>query len=539
MASTLSKFRDAPGLLVNIDCEVFTPVRRNPNGTFKLDPEQEKAIEKLTKLLIERQGPKRTVLVLAGYAGTGKTTVMKELMTRLEAAGQRVKLAAPTGKASARLAEATKREAGTIHSMIYTAPTQFGQCPACGESSEPLGQSMASLKQAGLKGWKCPKCGVEIPLSQGKSIKKTLGFTTKGQSPPGVVEQPTVVIVDEASMVDVELARDLEKFLPPAYAVLYVGDKGQLPPVGGVWGADFDHPTAELTKVHRQAGDNPILNLATRLREGKNTNQPFALDPDVDPGNRLVVKQTVLAQAAEWLAKKREERANATLLAYTNRVRIDLNQMVRRKRGLEKLSRELDQALVHADRVLILANNREANLTNGEVLIVEEAWYPKGKLAEAGFLWVKLYKRGTFLVAQNLMGIPYDEWRDEVGRYVWEYMWAERTVQKGHDPYLSLRDKHKAEDILEMDTEERFDRYKAIAPGEIIHVDYGECITVHKSQGSQWTYVGLIWDYSTKELFKNGTEKDPLEGERWLYTAVTRASEQLTVFNLLSPQAKW
>jgi hypothetical protein len=145
---------------------------------------------------------------------------------------------------------------------------------------KPLGVGVysAALKKEKLTHWTCPTCDTVIPLSKADAIKHELGFAPKKPSKDADTSGPMVAIIDEASMVDENLARDIETYLPPNYAVLYVGDKGQLPPVGGKWGADFEHPDAALTKVHRQSADNPILNLATRIREGKNNDAPFALD---------------------------------------------------------------------------------------------------------------------------------------------------------------------------------------------------------------------------------------------------------------------
>jgi len=528
-------FARAPGLLVNIDCDAFKPTRRNPDGEFQPSKDQQEALDKLADLLLNRKKGKRTVLVLTGYAGTGKTTVMKLLLKRLEAAGQRVALLAPTGKAAARLKQSTEREASTVHSYIYGQPVQLGICPVCVTPSEALGLSTVALKKEKLTHWTCPACATVIPLSKADAIKHELGFAPKKPSKDADTSGPMVAIIDEASMVDENLARDIETYLPPNYAVLYVGDKGQLPPVGGKWGADFEHPDAALTKVHRQADDNPILNLATRIREGENKNAPFALDPGVEPGKAIWVGVSSLQEAAEWLAHQRTHRQDATLLAYTNKIRQALNDLVRQARGLTEESRKEKRVLVHADRVLILANNREAGLTNGEVAIVEDSWFPEGRLREAGFIWVRLFKRGDFLIHQKSLGIAYTNWRDEMKPYTSDYNRAERAMKaiaEGFDSGLSPSDEADAEELLSLGAEERFDVFGAIAPRDLLHVDYGECITVHKSQGSQWKNVGLIWDYPTKRLFQKGSDKDPDEGVRWLYTAVTRASEKLRVFGL-------
>ena len=526
-----------PGLLIRIDFSSFRhPARQNPDGTFAPSPDQQAALDKLATLLLNRRAGGRTVLVLTGYAGTGKTTVMKLLVKRLEEAGQKVVLLAPTGKAASRLKQTTGRSTGTVHSFIYGKPEQIGVCPACKAESATLGMSVVALRQAGLTHWVCPSCATRFSPNQDALIVRKLPFTAKKRGSDDDDDSvPTVAIVDEASMVDTTLAGDIESFLPQNYAVLYVGDKGQLPPVGGRWGANFDRPDAALTTVHRQTGDSPILNLATRIREGKNRSQPFAVDPDVVTGKKLVVGSASAVEAANWLTEQRENLEDATLLAYTNRTRQALNGLVRNARGLSAESNRQNRALVRSDRVLVLANNRETGLTNGEVVVVEDTWFPKGKLRDDKWIWVRLYKRGEYLLRQDFLGIPYANWRDEMWPYVGEVVNAEKAmnrVEDGKASGLTPAQEERAEAILDMGAEERFDTFGAIAPRDLLHADYGECITVHKSQGSQWKNVGLIWDYPTKMLYEKGSNHDPDEGVRWLYTAVTRASDTLVVFRI-------
>ena len=88
-------------------------------------------------------------------------------------------------------------------------------------------------------------------------------FSLNRQSPIG---NAALVIVDECSMVDEELGQDLMSFGTP---ILVLGDPGQLPPVSG-GGFFTDHePDVLLTEIHRQARDNPIVDLAMQVREGR------------------------------------------------------------------------------------------------------------------------------------------------------------------------------------------------------------------------------------------------------------------------------
>jgi hypothetical protein len=248
-----------------------------------------------------------------------------------------------------------------------------------------------------------------------------------------------------------------------------------------------------------------------------------------------------LKEAANWLANCRREKKDATLISYTNKARRSLNYEVRLLRGLVAESRKTRRRLVHADRVLVLANNNQAKTVNGEVLIVEDSWFPEGGLRDLGMIWIKLWKRGKFLVMQDTIdadNLDQNGWKDIFSPYTNPYVSAEKIIkdEESEEPRgnYSSREVQKARMITneELSAEERFDRFQAIAPRDLLFVDYGECITGHKSQGSQFKEVGVIWDFSAKRLFNEGTSRDPLEGVRWLYTVVTRTSQNLIVFEV-------
>jgi len=151
---------------------------------------------------------------LGGYAGTGKTTILKTLLDRL-ATKIPIAVAAFTGKAVHVLQKKGLRQAQTLHSLMYNVET--------------------------LKGGAC-------------------NFTLKTRLDP----EPNLIIVDEASMISTELYDDLCSF---NIKLLFVGDPGQLEPVG-------DNPNLmkdcdfTLSKIHRQAEDSPIIVFATRIRLG-------------------------------------------------------------------------------------------------------------------------------------------------------------------------------------------------------------------------------------------------------------------------------
>ncbi len=163
------------------------------------------------------------VTVITGGPGTGKTTIVKVLLRVLEQQGYRYLLAAPTGRAAKRLSEATAQPAKTIHRLL-----EFGPAPG-----------------------------------------GTMGFQRNEEQPLDT----DVLIVDEASMIDLLLFNNLLKALRPGTKLILVGDVDQLPPVGaGQVLKDLISSRAvviaRLTEVYRQAAASLIVTNAHRINKG-------------------------------------------------------------------------------------------------------------------------------------------------------------------------------------------------------------------------------------------------------------------------------
>src|SRR3984893_9736245 len=174
-------------------------------------PQQEAALKAVAQWL-KRGEPQ--LFRLFGYAGTGKTTLAKKIAEDIDGG---VAFAAFTGKAALVLRSKGCKEARTIHSLIYRLRATDTQEPS---------------------------------------------FVLNDDS---AVTNSSLVIIDECSMVDVELGRDLLSFGKP---VLVLGDPAQLPPVKGGGFFTEGPPDVMLTEVHRQAVDNPIIKMSMLVREG-------------------------------------------------------------------------------------------------------------------------------------------------------------------------------------------------------------------------------------------------------------------------------
>lgn len=328
--------------------------------SVKLTTEQEGAL----RVLIGRILAGKRVLVLAGAAGTGKTTLVRELIARLFESGWNVDLAAPTGKAAVRLTEVTGMAASTIHSLAFSNVTED---------------------------------------SDGKPI-------FSGQR--AVVEDSrTVLIVDEASMVGSFMAKVIEANLPRGCAVVYVGDHCQLQPVMDSFGVNFDEPDAVLSTVHRQALDNPILRIATELRTNKT---PI---PHGKVGAAYERRRWNKPAAARWFAELHKRGEQVVALTKTNRTRRGMNNLIRQDLGHREQG-----VLIAGDRLLIMHNNKKIGRMNGEIVPVtkveattlsERMPFLRGfsdEVMQQELLKV-YFDRGGALVHPDLIGMPWTDVR--------------------------------------------------------------------------------------------------------------------------------
>src|SRR5437588_6806206 len=206
-------------------------------------PHQDAALKAVAGWLRDRPGERGTPLLfrLFGYAGTGKTTLARHLAAHLDG---EVKFAAFTGKAALVMRAKGCAGASTIHSLIYRAR----------ESGE-----------------------------------ETPNFELWDDSP---ASKAALIVIDECSMVDAELGRDLMSFGVP---VLVLGDPAQLPPIAGGGFFTDAEPDAMLTEVHRQAQDDPIVRMSMDIREGRELEVGRYGESEVVSGSSLDPERAIRA----------------------------------------------------------------------------------------------------------------------------------------------------------------------------------------------------------------------------------------------------
>jgi exodeoxyribonuclease V len=279
-------------------------------------PQQQKALKAVGDWLRAKPGTNGTpqVFRLFGYAGTGKTTLARHVA---DAADGEVKFAAFTGKAASVMRGKGCRGASTIHGLIYRAR----------------------------------ESGEEVP-----------SFDLWEEAPASKAE---LIIIDECSMVDAELGRDLLSFGVP---VLVLGDPAQLPPIQGGGFFTEAEPDEMLTEVHRQAQDDPIVRLSMDIRAGEYIEPgrygetEILRKNDLDPERVLEADQVLVGR-------------NVTRRAY--------NARMRERRGFA------DEMPSAGDKLVCLRNNRKKGLFNGGLWTVKERSGRKGS-AKAGILAMRL-----------------------------------------------------------------------------------------------------------------------------------------------------
>ncbi|MGV1949810.1 ATP-dependent DNA helicase [Agrobacterium vitis] len=370
-------------------------------------PQQDEALKAVAKWLKEGKTP---VFRLFGYAGTGKTTLARHFAENVDGD---VLFAAFTGKAAQVLRSRGATTARTIHSLIY----------------RPRGEEEVSDEETG-------------------KTSMTPMFSVNRQSP---VAKAALIVIDECSMVDEQLGRDLMSFGTP---ILVLGDPGQLPPVTGGGFFTEQAPDYLLTDIHRQARDNPIIQLAMQIREGKEI-----MHGDYGSTARVISKNEV----TQDLVLNCDQ-----VLVGTNKTRRRYNKRLRELKGF---TAEYPQS---GDKLVCLRNDQVKGLLNGS-------------------LWqVMTSSRETVKPGMNLLIKPEDDDMD-------------RGAAKIKLLKAAFED---VETEIPWTTRKRYDEF-----------DYGYALTVHKAQGSQWNNV-VLFDESW--AFRDTRE-------RWLYTAVTRAAETLTI----------
>lgn len=271
--------------------------------------------------------------VLTGGPGTGKTTALRTVVTLLEARGYRCLLASPTGRAAKRLAETTGAEAKTIHRLLEYSPGGGGQF----------------------------RRNADWPL------------------------ECDLLVIDEVSMLDILLANQLLKAMPPRAHILFVGDADQLPSVGpGRVLRDLIEsgtvPSVHLDVIFRQAAGSGIALNAQRINQGQMPNfkgyDDFFFFPAAEPER---CAELVIELVAERIPRRfgLDPRRDIQVLSPTHKGPagvVQLNRLLQEALNppaAGKAEKSFSANLFRAgDRVIQQRNNYDLDVYNGDVGVV-------------------------------------------------------------------------------------------------------------------------------------------------------------------------
>lgn len=430
-----------------------------------LTPHQQAAVDWLVRALTEDG---KTLVALRGLAGTGKTSLLPELVRRLTEKGLPVRIGAPTHRA-AMILRKKGLDADTIHSHALV-PYFIPEYAACMRYFGEECPTHETLHEMPLADMDAPLEG-DIPTLLAEAVQKRqvaiseLWNRRRAYPAKRVLESvgihgrdhfdgfgpkrgEGVLIIDEASMVGVETLALCQKAFPK---IILVGDPGQLPPVketaqlATVEGVD-------LTEIHRQAGDSPIVQLAYAAREGR-----------ADWRNL----PTRIGELEEWVGVEAQQFLTAPLIVWRNKIRLCCTQAIRTALGYP------------ADRVV-----------PGEPLVCR-ANNPEDRAD--GF-----YNNALFRVLEVSASQP------EI------VILQEEGTENIHTIHAHVEELH----------------------GDMVHpravaFRFGYCLTAHTAQGGEWPTVYIAKPDLLAMLGACQARSIEEEGRQWTYTAITRAKQTL------------
>ncbi len=457
---------------------------------FPFEPTQVQitAMEKLEKFV--RYNDRPALFILKGFAGTGKTTLISTFIKWLPSLGLKSVLAAPTGRAAKVLSSYSNNSAFTIHKQIYYQARVDGR--------------------------------IVFTIQKNK-------YTN------------TVFVVDEASMISdsggigssfISKGRTLlDDLLDYVYSgkncrLVLIGDTAQLPPVGSSESPALDGSylsarfpvqvgEIELNEVTRQSEGSGILHNATLLRNLLDVDEDYF--PQFDLGEFSDIKALSGYEIEEEVSScySRDGIENTVIICRSNKQANNFNKYVK----FSVLYQE--DELNAGDLLMVVRNNyfwlkEETDIdfiANGDMAEVMRVIDYEDKFgfrfANVSIRLLDYKKEVEFevkILLDTLMAETPSLAKDD-GQRLYEEVW---------NSYPDIRDKRKRQKAVKDDP-----YFNAL------QVKFGYAITCHKSQGGQWKNVFVDQGYLTDEMIDR-------EYIRWLYTAITRATNSLYLTNFHS-----
>lgn len=468
----------------------------NKKKSITLTPHQQQAFDKMLEF-VKDTGSR--VFILRGYAGTGKTTMVKLLIDELNARNIRFRLLASTGRAAKILNDKTSNETSTIHGLIY------------------------KFKD------------LNSDLEEIVNNRNVTGVDSKGQLflnfdlVPAITQESFCYIIDESSMIsDYEdklitqakfgsgrLLKDLMDYNTNG-KFIFIGDPCQLPPITqsispalsagylkeefGIIAQEF-----ELTEIMRQAEDNDIALSSKRMRNLYHNPQPFKWAKFPLKGYRNIHIVSSQAKLIQMYVDDVKDNgfAAASLLCFSNAQSNTLTSIIRPHFG--KHTNQLQPG----DLLLVTQNNLISGLLNGDIVVVRECMIRETR-AGLTFLKVSVKELSSERVYEQFL-------IEEILYNNMTNLTQEQQRELFIDFYIRMKEKGIKQGDSRFEDSMRKDPYL-----NALRTVYGYALTCHKAQGGEWDRVYL-------DIPRNLPSVKKPYVYQWMYTAMTRASKDLYV----------
>ena len=422
----------------------------------------------------------RSIYVLKGYAGTGKTTLVSSLVKSLSVVAKRHVLMAPTGRAAKVLAKYSKRAASTIHRKIYWIRTN----------------------------------------------KSGNTFITKKEN----THTNTIFFVDEASMISENnekvfgnrsLLDDLIEYVYEGLdcKLILIGDTAQLPPVHLEVSPALNEEilerksnkqiiSRELTEVVRQKENSLILNNATLIRE-KIAKEDYTFPSIITNSEVIRINTGEDLQDALESAYSNNGINNTSVICRSNKRANLYNQQIRTKiRWQENEISSGDMLMVVRNNYFWLDESSKAGfIANGDIIMVTKI---NETIERYGFRFAR--------ASVEMVDYPKEKNLD---------LLLLLDTLTSESPTISYDQYQKLYKEISEDYKGQQEINKKIKEDEFfnaLQIKFAYAITCHKSQGGQWENIFVDMGYFTDQML----DKAYL---RWLYTAITRATKKLYLIN--------
>jgi len=475
---------------------------------YALTSGQNELLDELDKFLSD----KSTCFLLKGYAGTGRTFMMKGLTDFLTETKRSFRIAAPTGRAAKVISQKTKHKAYTIHKTIY---------------------SSKDLKEFKTKN------------EDGTETFKFYYELKHNEDPDN-----TIYIIDEASMLSNVysegeffrfgsgyLLKDLINYInfdnnDHNKKVIFIGDNAQLPPVNMNFSPALDgkylqencnlvSSEFELTEVVRQKAESGILHNATKLRQSLKANIFNQLDIETSFNDINKTKhEELLSKYLEACNNSIDE--ETIIVAYSNSSVKEYNDFVRNHFFPNQ------NTITVKDKIILVSNNYnypQMELLNGDFGIVKEV----STINESRTIKLKRKNRRNETIEVNIpltfrnVTITFTD--EEFKKHDIQCKIIENLLYSRHRDLSS--DELKAlyidfkirNEKLKSGTKEFKDAIRSDVYFNALRIKFGYAVTCHKAQGGEWANTFL--NCKTSMGYFNSSYF------RWLYTGITRAKENL------------